>query len=152
MGKWIHYEHPEIWHHLMDRAMKQSTRQFPKIFFHVSICFACNAEKVVLYWMTQNKNGSINSIMQHGRVVNKSCFVVFPTLGNPYLTLCPRQCKWKVATTYLAIRTKNKWNIWVWKSPAVKASTDCKKQHRTLQSMRKNRNNNFIIFIRSISR
>ena len=56
--------------------------------------------------MTQNKNDSINSILQHGRVVDKNCCVVFPTSGFPYLILCPRQCKWKVATTYLAIRTK----------------------------------------------
>ena len=41
--------------------------------------------------MTQNKNDSINSILQHGRVVGKNCFVVFPTSGFPYLTLCPRQ-------------------------------------------------------------
>ena len=57
--------------------------------------------------MTQNKNDSINSILQHGRVVDKNCCVVFPTSGFPYLILCPRQCKWKLATTYLAIRTKN---------------------------------------------
>ena len=46
-GKWIHYEHPEISHHLMDRAMKESTRQFQKIliFFHISKCLACNAGK-----------------------------------------------------------------------------------------------------------
>ena len=31
----------------MDRAMKESTRQFQKIliFFHISKCLACNAEK-----------------------------------------------------------------------------------------------------------
>ena len=52
--------------------------------------------------MTQNKNDSINSILQHGRVVDKNCCVVFPTSRFPYLTLCP-----KLATTYLAIRTKN---------------------------------------------
>ena len=34
-----------ISHRLMDRAMKQSTRQFNKIFFHISKCLACNAEK-----------------------------------------------------------------------------------------------------------
>ena len=37
--KWkmpIHYEHREISHQLMDRAMKQSTHQFHKIFFPVS--------------------------------------------------------------------------------------------------------------------
>ena len=49
--------------------------------------------------MTQNKNDSINSILQHGCVVDEICCVVFPTSGFPYLTLCPRQCKWKVATT-----------------------------------------------------
>ena len=30
--------------------------------------------------MTQNKNGLINSILQHGRVVGNNCCVVFPTL------------------------------------------------------------------------
>ena len=44
--------------------------------------------------MTQNKNDSINSILQHGRVVDKTCSVVF------------QQCKWKAATTFLAVRTK----------------------------------------------
>ena len=57
--------------------------------------------------MTQNKIDSINSILQHGCVVDKNCCVVFPTSGFPYLILCPRQSKWKVVTTYLAIRTKN---------------------------------------------
>ena len=56
--------------------------------------------------MTQNKNDSINSILQHGRNVDKNCCAVFPTSGFPYFILCPRQCKWKVATTYLAVRTK----------------------------------------------
>ena len=49
--------------------------------------------------MTQNKNDSINSIQQHGLVVDKNCCVSFPTLGFPYLILYPRQ--------YLAIKTKN---------------------------------------------
>ena len=57
--------------------------------------------------MTQNKNDSINSILQHRRVVDKNCFVVFPNSGFPHLTLCPRQCKRKVATIYLAIRNKD---------------------------------------------
>ena len=48
--------------------------------------------------MTQNKNDSINSILQYGRVFDKSCYVVFPASGFPYL---------KVATTYLAMMTKN---------------------------------------------
>ena len=40
---------------------------------------------------TQNKNDSINSILQHGRIVEKNCCVVYPTSGFSYLTLCPRQ-------------------------------------------------------------
>ena len=57
--------------------------------------------------ITQNRNDSINSIMQYDRLVDKNCCVVFPASGFPYLILCPKQCKGKVATTYLAIRTKN---------------------------------------------
>ena len=45
--------------------------------------------------MTRNKNDSVNSTTQHSRVVDKNCCVVFRTSGFPYLTLCPRQCKWK---------------------------------------------------------
>ena len=59
--------------------------------------------------MTQNKNDSINSILQHGRVVDKNCCAPSPTSEFPYLILCLRKCKWKIATTYLAIRTKNKY-------------------------------------------
>ena len=31
--------------------------------------------------MTKNKNNSINSILQHGRVVDKKCCLVFPISG-----------------------------------------------------------------------
>ena len=57
--------------------------------------------------MTQYKNDSINSIQQHGGVIDKNCYLVFPTSGFPYLTLCQRLWKWKVSTTYWAIRTKS---------------------------------------------
>ena len=57
--------------------------------------------------MTQNKNDSINAILQYGHVVDKNCCVVLLTSGFPYLILCPRQCQWKLATTYLSIMTKN---------------------------------------------
>ena len=40
--------------------------------------------------MTQNKNDSINSILQHGRVTDKICCVVFAASGFPCLILCPR--------------------------------------------------------------
>ena len=39
--------------------------------------------------MIQNKNDSKNSILQHGRVVDKKCCVIFPTTGFPHLILCP---------------------------------------------------------------
>ena len=35
--------------------------------------------------MTQNKNDSIDSILQHDRVVDNNCCVVFPTSRFPYL-------------------------------------------------------------------
>ena len=38
---------------------------------------------------TQNKNDSINSILQHGHVVEKNCCVLFLASGFPYLILCP---------------------------------------------------------------
>ena len=57
--------------------------------------------------MTQNKNDSINSIMQHGRVVDNNCCVVFPPVVFSYLILRLGYCKWKVAITYLAVRTKS---------------------------------------------
>ena len=34
-----------ISHDLMDQAMKQSTHRFHKMFFHISKCLACDAEK-----------------------------------------------------------------------------------------------------------
>ena len=37
-----------------------------------------------------NKMDSINSILQHGRVVDNNCFVVFSTLRFPYLLMWPR--------------------------------------------------------------
>ena len=35
--------------------------------------------------MAQNKNESTNSILQHGRVVDNNCCVVFPTSRFPCL-------------------------------------------------------------------
>ena len=58
-------------------------------------------------YITCDDNDSIKSILQHGRVVDKNCCLVFPTSGFPYLILCPRQCKWKVATAFFAVRIKN---------------------------------------------
>ena len=41
--------------------------------------------------MTQNKNDSVSSVLQHGRVVDRNCCAVFPAPGFPYLILSPRQ-------------------------------------------------------------
>ena len=41
--------------HLMDRAMKQPTQQFHKIFFHISKCLACNAEKTLQLKITKKR-------------------------------------------------------------------------------------------------
>ena len=38
----------------------------------------------------KKKNDSINSLLQHGRVANNNCCVVFPASRFPYLILCPR--------------------------------------------------------------
>ena len=43
--------------------------------------------------MNQNKNDSIDSILQDGGVVDKNCCLVFFTSGFPYLILGPRQFK-----------------------------------------------------------
>ena len=44
---------PKTSHHLIDRPMKQSTHQFHKIFFHISKCLACNAEKLLQLKITK---------------------------------------------------------------------------------------------------
>ena len=72
--------------------------------------------------MTQNKNDSINSILQHVRVLHKNFCVKFPTSEFPYLILPPGQRKWKVSTTYLAIRTKNRKNLLLLKSLQITRS------------------------------
>ena len=44
--------------HMMDRAMKQSTRQFHKKFAHISKCVAYNAEKKLQLRMTKQNEYS----------------------------------------------------------------------------------------------
>ena len=39
----------------MDRAIKQSTHQFHKIFFHISKYLACNAEKTLPVKVTKKE-------------------------------------------------------------------------------------------------
>ena len=66
-----------------------------------------NIYTTIYNYIICGENDSINAILLHGRIVDKNICVVFPASGFPYLTLCARQCKWKVATTYLAKRTKS---------------------------------------------
>ena len=78
--------------------------------------------------LTQNQNDSVNLMLQYGRVVKKDCYVVFPALGFPYLILCPRQCKGKIATTYLkglrTIKILQYKNLLLLKSILYKADQD----------------------------
>ena len=95
--------------------------------------------------LTQNQNDSINSILQYSRVVRKDCCVVLSASGFPYLILCPRKCKGKVATIYLkglsAIKIFQYKNLLL-----LKLNPNYKKwHHSTLQSLRKKKNNNFFI-------
>ena len=46
---------PKISNHLMNRAMKQSTHQFYKLFFHISKCLAYNAEKLLQLTTTKKE-------------------------------------------------------------------------------------------------
>ena len=69
------------------------------IFIYIYIYIQIYLPILYVARMTQNKNDSINSILQHGRVADKNCCVVFPISGFPFLILCPKQCKWKVAYT-----------------------------------------------------
>ena len=39
----------------MNRAMKQSTHQFHKIFLRISKCLACNAEKILQFKITKKE-------------------------------------------------------------------------------------------------
>ena len=43
----------------MDRAMKQSARQFHKIFIHISKCLACNTEKTLQLKIKKKKRINI---------------------------------------------------------------------------------------------
>ena len=45
--------------------------------------------------MIQNKNDSINSILQHGRVADNNCCVVFPISKFPYLICVPDRANGK---------------------------------------------------------
>ena len=63
--------------------------------------------KLYVTRMGQNKNDSINLILQHSHVIDNKCCVIFLTSRFSYLILCPRSCKWKATTTYLAMTTKS---------------------------------------------
>ena len=49
-----------------------------------------NIYKNIYTYIICDKNDSINSMLQHGSVVDNNCWVVFPTSRFPYLVLCSR--------------------------------------------------------------
>ena len=59
----------------MVRAMKQSTHQFHKIFFHISKCSACNAEKNI----TVGDNKKIMSIANFINIYTNICTYIIYT-------------------------------------------------------------------------
>ena len=46
--------------------------------------------KLYVTRMGQNKNDSINLILQHSHVIDNKCCVIFLTSRFSYLILCPR--------------------------------------------------------------
>ena len=72
-----------------DNKKIMNIANFINIYTHVYIYYIYIPILYVIR-MTQNKNNLINSILQHGRVVDNNCCVVFPTSRFPYLILCPR--------------------------------------------------------------
>ena len=95
-----------------------------------SIASYINTPMLYVKRLTQNQNDPINSILQYGCVAGKDCWVVFSASGYPFFILCPKQCKGKVATTYLKGLKMIK--IFQYKNAAVKTSTNYKKWHSTL--------------------
>ena len=67
-----------------DNKKRMNIANFINIYTNIYTYIICDER------MTQNKNDSINAILQHGRVVDNNCSVVFPTTRFPYLILCPR--------------------------------------------------------------
>ena len=47
----------------MGRAIKQSTHQFHKIFFHISKCLACNTEKTLQLKITKKIKMNITNLI-----------------------------------------------------------------------------------------
>ena len=71
-----------------DNKKRMNIANFINIYTYVYIYYIYIPILYVIR-MTQNKNNLINSILQHGRVVDNFC-VVFPTSRFAYLILCPR--------------------------------------------------------------
>ena len=69
------------------KKKKMNTANFINIYIQIYI------PTLYVTRITQKKTDLINSILTHGRVVGKNCYVVFPTSEFPYLTLCPKQWK-----------------------------------------------------------
>ena len=62
MGEWIHYEHSEISHHLIDRDMKQWTYQFHEIFFSYLKMLSMQCRKNIIVEDTKKRMNIANFI------------------------------------------------------------------------------------------
>ena len=107
------------------QCRKNISLQDKKELVYLAIASYINIYTYVIYDENDSKEKWLNKL---NTAVCSYCWqkfsVVFLASGFPYLFLCPRQCKWKVATTYLAIRNKNDLNIRLRKSNPNKAPTN----------------------------
>ena len=102
--------------------------------------------------MTQNKNNSINQYCHKVVLLTVvvGCYFLFQ---NFRIWSVLQIVKMEVSYHVLSYKDQKQLKcFWVWKSPAVKASPNYKKQHWALLSMRKIKSNNFVILTRNISR
>ena len=69
---------------------KMNIANFITLYIYIYIYIQMYIPVLYVTRMTQDKNDLTNSILQHDRVVNNNCCVVFPTSRFPYLILGPR--------------------------------------------------------------
>ena len=69
-----------------DYKKRMSIANFINIYANIYAYIICDENDS----KKKKKNDLINSILQHGHVVDNNCCVIFPTSSFRYLILCPR--------------------------------------------------------------